>query len=157
MKAYGYYRPAPEQRILTADDLHFWLIWLEEYTDEQIRAIDRALCRHVDEVEGFGLSSLPRVEMARIMRAAELHLTARKTVDRYAPTAYGLKHKLERYIALSEGRCYYVSELQCKAIMHILGYRAEGYPGRYNVSMRSYNAFCTHIDMLARAYGNVCA
>ena len=157
MKACGYHRPAPRQRILTADDLRFWIAWLEDYADDYIRAINRALCRSVDEVDDFGLSSLPRVEMARIMRAAELHLTARKTVDRHAPTAYGLKHRLERYISLSEGRGYYVSELQCKTIMHILGYRAEGYPGRYNVSMRSYNGFCKHIGMLARAYGNVCA
>lgn len=129
------------KRELDEHDLWFWLRWLNDYTDHEIYLFDRELCRDESEIEDFGLSALPRLEMARIMRVLELNLTPRKSTDSFAPTAYGLKHVVESYIRKEEGRrFYYVSELQAASIMRILGYqRTHDKPRRYNVSMRSYH------------------
>lgn len=132
--------------ILDEHDLGFWLRWINEYSDEQIYLIDRELCRTPDEIPEFGLSALPRLEMARIMRVPELNLTGRKSIDPHAPTAYALKHRFERWIQLEESRPYYVSELQAAVVMQILGYRTTWEkPRRYNVSMRAYSKFCATI------------
>ena len=133
--------------MLSDGDLTFWTRWLDEYTDEQIRAIDREHAHDEDEIASFGLSALPRLEQARIMRVLELHLTGRATVDRWAPGAYSLKHDAERFIQLEEGRPYYVSRLQAATVMRILGYRHDG-EGRYNVSMKSYNRLRERISAM---------
>lgn len=140
-------------RALEEHELNFWLRWIDEYSDDDIRRIDEALCKTPDEIAEFGLSALPRIEMARIMRVAELNLTGRKTIARYAPTAYALKHRFERYIQLEECRMYYVSELQAAVIMRILGYRTtDERPRRYNVSMKAYNKLCNVIRNTTAAY-----
>ena len=137
-------------RELGEDDLRFWLDWLEELGPDRIRALDFELCRDIGEAEEMGLSALPALEAARIMRVAELNLRPRETVDRNAPTAYGLKHDFERWVELEEGRCYYVSELQASVVMCLLGYRRTPCrPRRYNVSMRSYNRMRDRIRAMA--------
>ena len=147
MKLYTMNRDTiPMRGVLDKSALSFWIKWLDEYTDDEIRLFDRELCRTPDEIAAFGLSALPRLEMARIMRVLEMNLTGRKTIDAHAPTSYALKHRAERWIQLEEGRSYYVSTLQAAVIMRVLGYRTTWEePRRYNVSMRSYHAMCDAI------------
>ena len=141
----------PWHHVVTEQELTFWVRWLNDIGDDRIRMIDRAECNSLDEVEDFGLSALPRTEQARIMRAFELNLNGRATLDKHAPGSYSLKHDAENWIRLTEGRPYYVSELQCRTCMHILGYhRTWGKCNRYNVSMLSYHRWRRKIDELRR-------
>lgn len=127
-----------QRGILDDRDLVFWIRWLDDYGDRRIWMFDREGTRDDTEVAEFGLSALPRVEQARIMRVLELNLTGRKSIDRHAPGAYSLKHDVEHYVQLEEGRPYYVSRLQAATVMRLLGYHHDD-AGRYNVSMKSYH------------------
>ena len=132
----------PWQRYLDEHDLMFWMTWLDEIGDEEIANLDLKECYSMQEVEHFGLSKLPRVEQARVLRVLDINLTRRKTADSSAPGAVQLRDDVERHIRLEEGHSLYlVSVLQVRTCMRILGYRRTGTirGGRYNVSMVSLN------------------
>ena len=150
----AYFGECKARHELTEHELYFWIKLLDELGDDEIARQDRLACMELhhktDEVDGFGLSALPRVEQARILRSLEMNLSPRRTIDRKAPGAYSLKHDSENYIRYEEGRaCYYVSELQAAVCMRMLGYR-RSYTGRYNVSMLSYNRMRRRIVAMKR-------
>lgn len=141
------------QHVVTEEELTFWIRWLDTIGDERIRKYDRDEWNVAGDVDVFGLSAIDRTEQARILRAFELNLSGRATLDKHAPGSYGLKHDAESWISLTEGRPYYVSELQCRTCMRILGYhRTYGRHGRYNVSMLSYHRWRRKIDELRHAH-----
>lgn len=139
----------PWQHVKTAHELAFWICWLDQLGDEEIRQIDWKECHRTREVEKSGLSALPRIEQARILAAYELNLSPRATLDRQAPGSFDLRHDAEDHIRLTEGRRYHVSELQCRTCMRILGYRRT-FTDKYNVSMSSYHRWRRRLDDMKR-------
>ena len=116
----------------------FYLTWLDEIGDDLIRQLDMwEACGDVELVERCGLSSISRAEQCEIMEAIESNLHPIKTISRYSPSSYAIKHAAEDWVG------FYVSELQARTVLHILGYRStvtDAHP-RYNVSLKAWHKF----------------
>ena len=86
----------------------------------------------------FTFSALPRDKQAAILHALDVNLPTRnKRPNANAGTSYAIKHAVERFTG------FYVSNLQAKVAMRILGYQRGGddLNPDYNISKREWRAF----------------
>lgn len=93
-------------------------------------------------------SNLERGEQAAILHALDVNLPTRTTrPNRNTPTSYGIKHAVERYVG------FYVSNLQLKTAMRILGYTrsADALNPCYNITKREWRAFSERAREIADA------
>ena len=95
--------------------------------------------------ECFTFHAMPRQKQLAVLRTLDDNLVKTKRVNYRSPSSYALKHDLERCVN------FYVSNLQCKTAMRILGYTRGGGTAlnpQFNISMKSARAF--HDLSLAR-------
>lgn len=86
----------------------------------------------------YTFAALCRSDRVAILRALDENLPTRTTrPNRNTGTSYALKHIIERYTG------FYVSNLQAKVAMRILGYERGGddLNPHYNVTRREWRAF----------------
>lgn len=119
---------------------------LDEIGAETIDRYDREEsgggCFGTDEYEQGGgaytFGALCRSDQIAIMRALDENLPTRTArVNKAAGNSYGLKHTVEHYLG------FYVSNLQTKVAMRLLGYQRGGddLNPSYNVSKRERREF----------------
>lgn len=131
---------------------------LDGLDDETIARYDReesgVQCSGTDEAGQWGgaftFGALPRERQAAILSALGENLPTRtKRPNANAGTSYALKHVVERFAG------FYVSNLQTKVAMRILGYErgGGGLNPVYNISARECRAFAElSRDMDVRRY-----
>lgn len=107
--------------------------------DREESAMQYGGCPEAEQGGGeFTFSALPRDKQAAILHALDVNLPTRtKRPNRNAGTSYALKHAVERYTG------FYVSNLQAKVAMRILGFkRSSGDLNPfYNITKREWLAF----------------
>lgn len=122
---------------------------LDELGAETIDRYDReesgGQCGRADQLDeykqcggAFTFGALCRSDQIAVLRALDENLPTRtKRPNRNAGTSYALKHIVERYTG------FYVSNLQAKTAMRILGYArsADELNPFYNVAAREWRAF----------------
>lgn len=117
---------------------------LERYDREEGGYQGRGCYEHEQGGGALTFSALCRNDQAAILHAIDTNLPTRtKRVNPYAGNSYGLKHTVERFTG------FYVSNLQAKVAMRVLGYQRGGSNELnpcYNISKRERRAF----DELAR-------
>ena len=87
----------------------------------------------------FTFSAMCRSDQAAVLRAIDENLPTRtKRPNGNTGTSYALKHVIERYVG------FYVSNLQAKVAMRVLGYErgGDGLNPCYNVTKREWREFC---------------
>ena len=129
----------PWQHVANESDLLFWMKWLDDVGDDKIARIDWLESYDAERVEREGLSRLRRVDQARILRALDENLRMRATIDKKAPGSQAIAADASKWLHLTEGVSRYVTDLQVRTVMKILGYRRSTFlrEGRYNVSLPS--------------------
>ena len=121
---------------------------LERYDREESGIQYGGLDEYKQDGGALGFSALERPEQLAILKAIDTHLPRHTLrIDLRTGTSYSLKHTLEKAVG------FYVSNLQAKVAMRLLGYR-RGKNSKlnpcYNISINERRAFDEHARAAAK-------
>ena len=131
---------------MTAHDLDYYGRMIDTLDDETVARYDReesgeydgGTWEHEQHAGHLNFAALQRSERIAVLRALDENLPTRtKRVYNNGITSYALKHDVERLIG------HYVSNLQLKVGMRILGYvrAGDGLNPRYNIAVKEWRRF----------------